>query len=371
MSTTKLVSNLYVKNMAGDMLCVEFSTNTLVSEVKEEIYKWKDEYEVYRQKLSILTNTGYIELDDTKTCVSYGIKPDDMIYLYVNDPLWRTFMDDYVSGYYTLTTLERKYGNYSVCFGHKNEEKCAPLWEQLYKECEKFPDDPISQFVIGACYFYPRGGVQQNGEPSVIWLQKSAEGGNLQAVFMLSYCYEMGFGVEQNIPKALELLLEAAERGHVQAQNRMAICYGKGHLGLPKDEKLAIVWYQKAAEQNYPAAQYNLGIQYLKGNGVEKDIAKAIPWYTRAAERGSADAQFNLAVCYDIGEGVSPDIETAVKFYKKSADQDNMNAQYNLGVCYLNGRGVPKDILVGIDWLQKSANNGNLESRSALEQLAL
>jgi len=371
MSTSALHFDIYIKNLAGDMLCLDVTNDTLISYLKQEIYKWKDEYEVYRQKLSILTNTGYIELDETKTSVSYGIKPDDMIYLYVSDPLWRTFMDDYVSGYYTITTLERKYGNFSVCFGHKNEEKCAPLWEQLYKECEKFPDDPISQFVIGACYFYPRAGLPQNYDLAVMWLQKSVDGGNLQAVFMLSYCYEMGYGLEQNHSIALKLLKTAAEGGHVQAQNRLAICYGKGDLGVSKDQKQAILWYEKAAEQNYPAAQYNLGIQYLKGNGVEKDIAKAIPWYTRAAERGSADAQFNLGVCYDLGEGVSSDIETAVKLYKKSADQDNMNAQYNLGVCYLNGRGLQKDILVGIDWLQKSASQGNLESLSALEQLAL
>ena len=360
------MSNIYVKDMAGAMLCVEISNNTLVSDVKEEIYKWKDEYEVYRQGLSILTDTGYTELEDTKMCIEYGIKPDDMIYLYVNDPLWRRFMDDFISGFYTVTTLERKYGGYLDCFQKKNEEKCAPLWEQVYKECEKYSDEHISQCVIGACYFYPRGGVEQDYELAVIWFQKSFEGGNLQALYMLSYCYEMGFGVQQNISKALELLLDAAERGNVQAQNRVAICYGKGQLGLQKDEKQAIVWYEKAAEQNYPTAQYNLGIQYLKGNGVEKDIAKAIPWYKRAAERGSADAQFNLGVCYDRGEGVSCDTETAAKLYKMSADQGNMNAQYNLGVFYLSGRGVTKDILVGAEMLRKSAENGHAESVTML-----
>ena len=360
------MSNIYVKDMAGAMLCVEISNNTLVSDVKEEIYKWKDEYEVYRQSLSILTDTGYTELEDTKMCIEYGIKPDDMIYLYVNDPLWRRFMDDFISGFYTVTTLERKYGGYLDCFQKKNEEKCAPLWEQVYKECEKYSDEHISQCVIGACYFYPRGGVEQDYELAVTWFQKSAEGGNLQAVFMLSYCYEMGYSVEQNDSKALKLLRDAAEGGHVQAQNRLAICYGKGHLGVQKDEKQAVVWYEKAAEQNYPASQYNLGIQYLKGNGVEKDIAKAIPWYIRAAEKGSADAQFNLGVCYDTGDGVSCDPETAVKMYKLSADQGNMNAQYNLGVCYLSGRGVTKDILVGIEMLRKSAENGHSESLTTL-----
>ena len=365
------MSALYVTDMAGNMLCLDFSTNTLVSEVKEEIYKWKDEYEVYRQKLSILTNTGYTELDDTKTCVSYGIQNNDMIYLYINDPLWRRFMDDYISGYYTVTTLERKYGEYLPCFQHKNEEKCATFWNQLYKECEKFPDEPISQCLIGACYFYPRGVVEQNYELSVMWFQKSVEGGNHQAIFMLSYCYEMGYFLEQNNVKALELLLHAAEGGHVQAQNRLGICYGKGQLGLQKDEKKAFLWYEKSAEQNYPAAQYNLGLQYMKGIGVEKDDSKAIPWYLRAAKSGSADAQFNLGVCYDAGEGVYSDIQTALRFYEMSALQGNMNAQYNLGFCYVNGRGVTKDILVGLDWLRKSAENGSREAGLALEQLAI
>ena len=365
------MSNIYVKDMAGSMLCVEILNNTLVSDVKEKIYKWMDEYEIYRQSLSILTDTGYIELYDTKTCVSYGIKPDDMIYLYVNDPLWRRFMDDFISGFYTVTTIEKKYGGYLPCFQKKNEEKCEPLWEQIYKDCEKFPDEPISQCLLGACYFYPRGGVEQNYELATMWFQKSVEGGNLQAVFMLSYCYEMGFSVEQNDSNALQLLQNAAERGHVQAQNRLAICYGKGHLGVPKDEKRAIIWYEKAAEQNYPAAQYNLGIKLYQGIGLEKDETKSVYWYQRASEKGSVEAQFNLGVCYDKGEGVVSDIQTAVKWYEKSALQDNMYAQHNLGICYINGRGVTKDIMVGVDWLRKSANNGHRESRVILEELPL
>ena len=371
MSTSTLHFALYIKNLAGDMLCLDVTNLTLVSDIKQEIYKWKDEYEVYRQTLSILIDGGYIELDDNKSCVSYGIRNDHMIYLYVHDPLWQQFMDDYMSGYYTVNTLEKKYGNYPDCFGQKNLEKCAPLWEQMYTECQKHSDEPISQCVIGACHFYPRVSLPQDYDVAVMWLQKSAEGGNLQALFMLSYCYELGYGVEKNDSIALKLLKSAAEGGHVQAQNRLAICYGKGQLGLSKDEKQAIVWYEKAAEQNYPSAQYNLGIKYFKGCGVEKDNTKSVYWYLRAAEKGSADAQFNLGVCYDLGEGVSPDFQTAIKWYEHSAIQGNMNAQYNLGVCYLNGRGVTKDISVGIDWLQKSASQGNVESRSALEQLAI
>ena len=53
----------------------------------------------------------------------------------------------------------------------------------------------------------------------------------------------------------------------------------------------AVEWYTKAAEQGNAVAQYNLGVCYNFGKGVEKDLQKAIEWYTKAAEQGDEDAQ--------------------------------------------------------------------------------
>jgi TPR repeat protein len=50
----------------------------------------------------------------------------------------------------------------------------------------------------------------------------------------------------------------------------------------------------KAAEQGYAAAQYNLGLLYRDGQGVEQDFAKAVRWLRAAAEQDYAPAQAAL-----------------------------------------------------------------------------
>merc|ERR1712228_180193 len=52
-------------------------------------------------------------------------------------------------------------------------------------------------------------------------------------------------------------------------------------------------WAQAAAEGD-PAAQFNLGLAYLRGDGIEKDQKKGIELWKMAAEQGDEMAQRNL-----------------------------------------------------------------------------
>ena len=71
--------------------------------------------------------------------------------------------------------------------------------------------------------------------------------------------------------------------------------------GVEKDEFAAVAWYKRAAEQNLPEAQYNLGVMYRQGRGVELtdsagssladfNASQALIWYKRAAQNGYKDA---------------------------------------------------------------------------------
>jgi TPR repeat protein len=60
---------------------------------------------------------------------------------------------------------------------------------------------------------------------------------------------------------------------------------------VKKNQKKAVEWYQKAAEQGDAIAQYNLGISYKEGQGVKKDKNKAAEWLSKAAAQGDEDAQ--------------------------------------------------------------------------------
>src|SRR5919108_4384538 len=50
---------------------------------------------------------------------------------------------------------------------------------------------------------------------------------------------------------------------------------------------------QKRAEEGYPTDQYNLGIRYLKGDGVEKDEQLALGWIRAATT--NANKEFPLS----------------------------------------------------------------------------
>ena len=63
-------------------------------------------------------------------------------------------------------------------------------------------------------------------------------------------------------------------------------------------------WFRCAAEQGDANSQFNLGVYYLKGFGVEKDVAEAVRWFRKAAEQGDAVAQCNLGSCYLAGCGI-------------------------------------------------------------------
>jgi TPR repeat protein len=52
--------------------------------------------------------------------------------------------------------------------------------------------------------------------------------------------------------------------------------YYEGREGVPRDEKKMMEWYTKSAEQGFAIAQYNLGLCYSKGEGVDKDLKQAL-----------------------------------------------------------------------------------------------
>ena len=92
--------------------------------------------------------------------------------------------------------------------------------------------------------------------------------------------------------------------------------------------------------------------------------------YKAKAEKGDAKAQSNLGVCYMKGEGVEKDFKEAAKWFRKAADQDFALAQSNLATCYETGQGVDKDFVEAYAWynlasttIEEAANN-----REALEK---
>jgi TPR repeat protein len=81
-----------------------------------------------------------------------------------------------------------------------------------------------------------------------------------------------------------------AETGNAIAQFDLGQMYDYGR-GVGKNDKEAIKWYRKAAEQKHHEAQYFLGEMYANGEGVEKDIVTGYAWVSIAANNGQPSAK--------------------------------------------------------------------------------
>ncbi len=129
-----------------------------------------------------------------------------------------------------------------------------------------------------------------------------------------------------------------------------------------KDYVSALAKFRSAALQGDPAAQYNLGQMYRRGDGVAQDYKEAVRWYRLAAHQGYRDAQFNLGLMYNNGQGVAQDYKEAVRWYQQAAQQGLAQAQYNLGRLYFLGQGALQDYVRAHMWFNIAAISGDKDS---------
>ena len=61
-----------------------------------------------------------------------------------------------------------------------------------------------------------------------------------------------------------------------------------------EDFQTAYQEWKPLADEGDNAAQYNLGILYQFGLGVEQDVTQAVSWYTKSSEAGFADASLHM-----------------------------------------------------------------------------
>jgi hypothetical protein len=137
---------------------------------------------------------------------------------------------------------------------------------------------------------------------------------------------------QRSIAKAIRQL---AENGDADAQNALGGAYYIGDVSpfrVGQDDKKAVKWWTKAAEQGNDFAQCGLGHMYSKGRGVVQDYNEAARWYTKAAEQGRV-----------------------------------VLAQSALGLMYAKGQGVPQDYVEAYKWLMLAAAHGSTKDANEMD----
>ena len=148
---------------------------------------------------------------------------------------------------------------------------------------------------------------------------------NLQAKYILGQMYLVGFNSKVNEKEAMVWFTKAAQQGEEKAQYILGDYYDKIN-----NYKEAFRWYLMAAKQGVAGAEFSVGAYYFDGDGVEKDYKEAVIWYKKAAKKGYVDAQRDLAYCYENGLGVQKNQAEAKKWYREAAKQGDKTSQTKL-----------------------------------------
>lgn len=109
------------------------------------------------------------------------------------------------------------------------------------------------------------------------------------------------------------------------------------------------------AKSGDPASQFNVGMMYARGDGVDKDLAEAARWFRRAAEQGQVAAQARLGAMYARGVGIEQDYMEAARWLNRAAEQHHAESQYDLAILYFNGQGVEEDQSAAYFWMSLAA----------------
>ena len=89
---------------------------------------------------------------------------------------------------------------------------------------------------------------------------------------------------------------------------------------MPKDPAKAFALYLRAAKQGDADAQFNVGVSYTDGEGVEKDCVRARRWYERAAAQGHKSAMYNLGSVLE-DECPAADPQESLRWLRKACDE--------------------------------------------------
>lgn len=136
--------------------------------------------------------------------------------------------------------------------------------------------------------------VELLGKSVKAWEEAAAEGG-VAAQYNLGLAYLKGNGVARNLARGTEHMTTAAEQGDELAQQMLEQMEAERLGKLMDAKKDTIDVWARAAASGDAGAQFNLGLAYLKGEGVPRDTEKCIELWRMAAMQGDEMAQQNLS----------------------------------------------------------------------------
>lgn len=195
----------------------------------------------------------------------------------------------------------------------KDPEQAVRWWREAGRN-----DNAEAQYLMGKAHLEGNG-TSKDPTRAIYWLTKSAENGNKDAQYLVGKMYYDGYAVAQDKAIAMDWLSRAAELGHNGAIDLISVAKGLMNLTTKVFRQSADVLIDNA-KQGDAQAEYELGLRYESGAwDVNQDNKQALVWITKAAEDGNHLAMKTLAGIYLHGDlGLSADPAAAAEWEIKA-----------------------------------------------------
>lgn len=223
-----------------------------------------------------------------------------------------------------------------------------------------------AQFFLANCYGTGMLGLQVDHERAYHLYLQAAKQNHASASYRVAVCNEIGAGTRREPPRAAAFYRKAASLGDTAAMYKLGMILLHGTLGEMKNQREAINWLKRAAEQadeENPHALHELGLLHELPNSqlVVHDPAYAKALFMQAAHLGYTQSQFKLGQCFEYGALTCPvDPRRSIAWYTKAAEKGDSEAELALSGWYLTGsEGVLKQSdSEAYLWARRAANKG-------------
>ncbi|KAJ6227030.1 sel1-repeat-containing protein ybeq [Anaeramoeba flamelloides] len=196
-------------------------------------------------------------------------------------------------------------------------------YEESFKWLTKAALSGDSRCENSLGYSYQNGvGTKQDFHKSLRLFRSSAKKGNIAGTNSLGYSYEKGLGVALSARKSLKYYQLSGIGENSQAQYNVGYSYKSNGFDW-KNQEIAFKWYLKAHKNHFLDATNSLAICYEEGLGTKINLEKSVDLYLQAATE-SEYAQYNLGVNYCNGTGVDVNYSKAYDWFEKSSNNGHL-----------------------------------------------
>ena len=222
---------------------------------------------------------------------------------------------------------------------------------------QQYPDALAS---LGIMYLFGAGTESDDGKAKACFDAAIERGSEPGKMFLALYYLK-----RREILMAYQLLSEITE-----APMKDSAAYFLGTItedyGDFETKQKCVDSYGKSARGGYPHGMYELARQYDLGLYVPRDEELAILWYDRAVENGVQEALAPLIELLYYNEDNKDEKLLLLKDLCDLADVGDLEAALAAGIIYKEGVGVPRNLKKAYKYFEIAASSGNEEGILAL-----